>query len=81
MGFEAVGHMAGNVSDDNGRLINNNSLKGSNNKNSNKSTNHDHTKITNPEYNPVNPLQVITWMAQVAKNIYYINTRSIWIRL
>ena len=32
MGFEAVGHMAGNVSDDNGRLIKNNSLKGSNNK-------------------------------------------------
>ena len=29
VGFEAVGDMAGNVSDNNGRLINNNSLKGS----------------------------------------------------
>ncbi|MGI9009666.1 MAG: hypothetical protein ACR2F1_00565 [Nitrososphaeraceae archaeon] len=62
--------MAGNVNDGNGGLLNSSSIKGNNNNNnSNKKTNHDHSKISNPEYNPVNPLQVITWMAQVAKNI------------
>ena len=28
---------------------------------------HDHSTVSNPAYNPVNPLQVITWMAQIAK--------------
>jgi len=69
--------MAGNISDGNGGLINSNSVKGSNN-NSNKSINHDHTKITNPEYNPVNPLQVITWMAQVAKKYSTISIPGVY---
>lgn len=77
VGFEAVGHMAGNVSDGSGGLINSNNLKGNNN-NSHKSTNHDHTKITNPEYNPVNPLQVITWMAQVAKKYSTISIPGVY---
>ena len=83
VGFEAGGHMAGNVSDGNGGLLNSSSIKANiNDNNSNKKTNHDHSKISNPEYNPVNPLQVITWMAQVAKKIfYYINTWRLRFRL
>ncbi len=36
------------------------------------------TKITNPEYNPVNPLQVITWMAQVAKKYSTISIPGVY---
>ncbi len=79
VGFEAVGHMAGNVSDGNGGLHNSSSIKGNNNNNnSNEKTNHDHSKISNPEYNPVNPLQVITWMAQVAKKYSTISIPGVY---
>jgi S-(hydroxymethyl)glutathione dehydrogenase/alcohol dehydrogenase len=30
---------------------------------------HDHSRVSNPAYEPANPLQVITWMCQTAKNI------------
>lgn len=48
VGFEAVGHFAGNSHSHNNH-------------------HHDHSAVPNPAYNPVNPLQVITWMAQIAK--------------
>ena len=45
VGFEAVGHFAGNPNH----------------------LHHDHSLVSNPAYNPVNPLQVFTWMTQIAK--------------
>ena len=56
VGFEAVGHFAGYSSH-----IHNDEKKSNNN------LHHDHSIVSNPQYNPVNPLQVITWMAQIAK--------------
>jgi S-(hydroxymethyl)glutathione dehydrogenase/alcohol dehydrogenase len=47
VGYEAVGHMAGNASD--GTAMNNG-----------KKENHDHSKVANPAYDPGNPLQVIS---------------------
>jgi S-(hydroxymethyl)glutathione dehydrogenase/alcohol dehydrogenase len=62
VGFEAVGHMAGNTSnrDGNNLIIRGSSTTGNN-------SGHDHSKVALPAYQPVNPLQVITWMCQVAK--------------
>ncbi|HJT82996.1 MAG TPA: zinc-dependent alcohol dehydrogenase [Nitrososphaeraceae archaeon] len=45
VGYEAVGHFAGNPNHHH----------------------HDHSSVSNPAYNPVNPLQVFTWMTQIAK--------------
>ena len=60
VGFEAVGHMAGNIVSNEGN--NTFSIKPSSDKLS-----HDHSQVTLPAYQPVNPLQVITWMCEVAK--------------
>lgn len=68
VGFEAVGHLAGNG---NGGHIHsiayNESNNGGRNNNNNNNLHHNHSTLSNPAYNPLNPLQVITWMAQVAK--------------
>jgi len=66
VGFEAVGHFAGN------------GIIGGNNIDNNINPNHDHKQISNPEYNPVNPLQVITWMAQVAKKYSTISIPGVY---
>ncbi len=60
VGYEAVGHMAGNISNRDG---NNLVIQGA----ATNSTGHDHSKVALPAYQPVNPLQVITWMCQIAK--------------
>jgi S-(hydroxymethyl)glutathione dehydrogenase / alcohol dehydrogenase len=60
VGFEAVGHTAGNIVSNEGN--NTFSIKPSSDKLS-----HDHSQVTLPAYQPVNPLQVITWMCEVAK--------------
>lgn len=69
VGYEAVGHMAGNICSREGNM-----LKVSNDKNNNHSKEkhqngpyHSHENVSNPGYEPSNPLQVITWMAQAAK--------------
>jgi S-(hydroxymethyl)glutathione dehydrogenase/alcohol dehydrogenase len=68
VGFEAVGHMAGNVINKDGNSLVIRSANNNNNINSNvKISGHDHSKVALPAYQPVNPLQVITWMCQVAK--------------
>jgi len=61
VGYEAVGHMAGNA---NGGMGNN--AKTQRNKSSS-NQNHDHSKVSKPAYEPGNPLQIITWMCQAAK--------------
>ena len=60
VGYEAVGHTAGNIVSNEGN--NTFSIKPSSDKLS-----HDHSQVTLPAYQPVNPLQVITWMCEVAK--------------
>ncbi|HEX7207761.1 MAG TPA: zinc-dependent alcohol dehydrogenase [Nitrososphaeraceae archaeon] len=60
VGYEAVGHTAGNIVSNEGNNIF--SIKPSSDKLS-----HDHSQVTLPAYQPVNPLQVITWMCEVAK--------------
>jgi S-(hydroxymethyl)glutathione dehydrogenase/alcohol dehydrogenase len=65
VGYEAVGHMAGNASD--GTAMNNG-----------KKENHDHSKVANPAYDPGNPLQVISWMCQVAKKNSYVSIPGVY---
>lgn len=62
VGFEAVGHLAGNmnIKDTNSIIIKPKDI-------SSDGIDHDHSKISNPSYLPSNPLQVITWIIQVAK--------------
>lgn len=60
VGYEAVGHTAGNIVSNEGN--NTFSIKPSSDKLS-----HAHSQVTLPAYQPVNPLQVITWMCEVAK--------------
>jgi len=50
VGYEAVGHFAGNPNHHNHHHLH-----------------HDQSSVSNPAYNPVNPLQVFTWMTQIAK--------------
>jgi S-(hydroxymethyl)glutathione dehydrogenase / alcohol dehydrogenase len=76
VGFEAVGHFAGNGIGIGGSSS---SIGGGISKEGNSiNPNHDHEQITNPEYNPVNPLQVITWMAQVAKKYSTISIPGVY---
>ena len=66
VGYEAVGHMAGNICSREGNMLKvnkNNKDKGSNQN----GPFHSHENVSNPGYDPANPLQVITWIAQVAK--------------
>ena len=60
VGYEAVGHTAGNIVSNEGN--NTFSIKPSSDKLSS-----DHSQVTLPAYQPANPLQVITWMCEVAK--------------
>ncbi len=61
--------MAGNVSGNGGNGSRSRHGKGSssNNNNTNNNKGYDHSKVSNPAYEPGNPLQVITWMCQTAK--------------
>ena len=72
VGYEAVGHMAGNICSREGDMFkvnnNNNKKEDSKKKEGNQiGPYHSHEGISNPGYEPSNPLQVITWMTQVAK--------------
>lgn len=57
VGYEAVGHVGGD---------------GSNNKG------HDHSRVSNPAYEPANPLQVINWMCQTAKKYSTISIPGVY---
>jgi S-(hydroxymethyl)glutathione dehydrogenase / alcohol dehydrogenase len=70
VGYEAVGHMAGNVS---AREGNNIKIQGTD---ANKG--HDHSQVSIPAYQPMNPMQVITWMAQIAKKYSTISIPGVY---
>jgi S-(hydroxymethyl)glutathione dehydrogenase / alcohol dehydrogenase len=72
VGYEAVGHMAGNIGGGNG----NRGRGGKGNNNNNKG--HDHSNVSNPAYEPGNPLQVITWMCQAAKKYSTISIPGVY---
>jgi S-(hydroxymethyl)glutathione dehydrogenase / alcohol dehydrogenase len=55
VGYEAVGHAGSGGSS---------SSKG---EGGNRSNGHDHSKVSNPAYEPANPLQIINWMCQAAR--------------
>jgi S-(hydroxymethyl)glutathione dehydrogenase/alcohol dehydrogenase len=82
VGYEAVGHMAGNVSRDNngnGDQTSNGNLDIQNTTNNNgNNQNHDHTKVSKPAYEPGNPLQIITWMCQAAKKYSAISIPGVY---
>jgi S-(hydroxymethyl)glutathione dehydrogenase / alcohol dehydrogenase len=61
VGYESVGHMAGNISMRDGNSIKIHGTESNNHKG------HDHSKVNIPAYQPTNPLQVITWITQIAK--------------
>jgi S-(hydroxymethyl)glutathione dehydrogenase/alcohol dehydrogenase len=73
VGFESVGHMAGNVSVRDG---NNLQIKGS--IENNPAKDHDHSKVNIPAYQPLNPVQVITWMSQIAKKYSTISIPGVY---
>jgi S-(hydroxymethyl)glutathione dehydrogenase / alcohol dehydrogenase len=62
VGYEAVGHTSGGGSGTGG---------------SNKAG-HDHSKVSNPAYEPANPLQVINWMCQAAKKYSTISIPGVY---
>ena len=64
VGFEAVGHTSCQ-NKDNGNSDSNNKNNDSGSNNSNGI--HDHSKVTNPIYEPANPIQVLEWMCQSAR--------------
>lgn len=72
-----MGHFAGNG---NGGYIHNITGNESNNGSGKKGNNlhHNHSTVSNPTYNPVNPLQVIIWMAQVAKKYSTISIPGVY---
>jgi S-(hydroxymethyl)glutathione dehydrogenase / alcohol dehydrogenase len=70
VGYEAVGHMAGNVSIREGNNI---KIQGTD---TNKG--HDHSQVSIPAYQPMNPMQVITWMAQIAKKYSTISIPGVY---
>jgi len=70
VGYEAVGHMAGNVSTREGNNI---KIQGTD---ANKG--HDHSQVSIPAYQPMNPMQVITWMAQIAKKYSTISIPGVY---
>ena len=39
---------------------------------------HDHSKVSNPAYEPANPLQVINWMCQTAKKYSTISIPGVY---
>jgi S-(hydroxymethyl)glutathione dehydrogenase / alcohol dehydrogenase len=70
VGYEAVGHMAGNGSTREGNNI---KIQGTD---ANKG--HDHSQVSIPAYQPMNPMQVITWMAQIAKKYSTISIPGVY---
>lgn len=58
VGFESVGHTSSGAANQSGNS--------SNNSNSSVGV-HDHSKVSNPVYDPPNPIQVLEWMCQVAR--------------
>ena len=62
VGFEAVGHTS---SQDNGNSYSNNKNTDSDSNSSNGI--HDHSKVSDPIYEPANPIQVREWMCQSAR--------------
>lgn len=65
VGYEAVGHTGsiGNGGNANGNAS---SLK------------HDHSEVSNPAYEPANPLQVINWMSQAARKYSVISIPGVY---
>jgi len=83
VGFEAVGHMAGNICGREGNMLRVNNSKDSGGTTNNKENNmvgpyHSHENISNPGYEPFNPLQVITWIAQVAKKYSIVSIPGVY---
>ena len=79
VGFESVGHMAGNICGREGNQLKVNN----NNENSEELGNqvgpyHSHENISNAGYEPFNPLQVITWIAQVAKKYSVVSIPGVY---
>lgn len=70
VGYEAVGHMAGNVSIREGNNI---KIQGTD-----ENKGHDHSQVSIPAYQPMNPMQVITWMAQIAKKYSTISIPGVY---
>ena len=70
VGYEAVGHMAGNVITRDGNAL---SIKSSD---TNKG--HDHSQVSNPAYQPMNPMQVITWICQIAKKFSTVSIPGVY---
>jgi S-(hydroxymethyl)glutathione dehydrogenase / alcohol dehydrogenase len=51
---------------------------GSGGKGSNNSKGHDHSKLSNPAYEPANPLQVINWMCQATRKYSTISIPGVY---
>ena len=66
VGYEAVGY-AGGGGGSNGDSSNSNNNKG-----------HDHSKVSNPAYQPSNPLQIINWMCQIARKYSTISIPGVY---
>jgi len=73
VGFESVGHMAGNTFEMDG-----NNIKIYDADESNSARGHDHSKVRIPAYQPLNPIQVITWMSQIAKKYSTISIPGVY---
>src|SRR5215217_6167659 len=81
VGYEAVGHMAGNVSGGGGNGSRGRGGKRSSSNNNNTHNNnkgHDHSRVSNPAYELGNPLRVITWMCQTAKKYSTISIPGVY---
>jgi S-(hydroxymethyl)glutathione dehydrogenase / alcohol dehydrogenase len=67
VGYEAVGHASSNSSN-----------KGEDSNNYNDKKGHDHSKVSNPAYEPSNPLQIINWMCQAARKYSTISIPGVY---
>jgi S-(hydroxymethyl)glutathione dehydrogenase / alcohol dehydrogenase len=67
VGYEAVGHASSNSSN-----------KGEDSSNYNYKKGHDHSKVSNPAYEPSNPLQIINWMCQAARKYSTISIPGVY---
>ncbi len=72
VGFEAVGHMEGNVF-----IKENNNMK-IHGTDPTYNKGHDHSKVNLPAYQPANPMQVITWISQIAKKYSTISIPGVY---
>jgi S-(hydroxymethyl)glutathione dehydrogenase/alcohol dehydrogenase len=71
VGYEAVGHMEGNI------CIKEDDMK-IHGTNPNYNKGHDHSKVNLPAYQPANPMQVITWISQIAKKYSTISIPGVY---